>query len=282
MMHPYIIPIIAAFACAVCNGTAAVMQKISADKEKNVSSLDIRLLWRLFQDLPYSAAIALDLLGWLFILYAVHYLPLFLVQAIIAANIVVTALIERLFRHRLIRPKSYLAIATILVGLVVLAVASSPGQAESISNLLKWLIVLSPLPIGAVGYVLARSKSHWVSIGLAILSGLAFGDTLVVSRIFKISQPVWHTIYSPFVFTLIASGILGLLLFSIALQRAQATVINAATTASQSLISAIVGIAFLGDETRNGMWYLVALGTSLAFGGVVFLALSHNKSEIRA
>lgn len=278
-MPNYSIPMLAALACAVCNGTAAVLQKISADKEKDVSSLDARLLWRLVQDKPYAGGVALDILGWSLTVFAVQYLPLFLVEAIIAANIVVTALIERLFRHQKISPKAYLAITIILAGLVLLALAASPEKAEPISNTLKWLIVLTPVPIAMAGYVLARGKSYGTAIGLAVLGGLAFGGTAVVGRIFRLSQPVWHTVYSPLIFALIASGILGILLFSIALQRAQATVINATMAASQTLIPAVIGIVFLGDHARGGMWYFVVLGTSLALGGVAFLALGNKTKD---
>lgn len=276
-MHNYLAPILAAFACAICNGSAAVLQKISADKEKTVRSLDARLLWRLFQDKPYIGGITLDILGWLFTLYAVHYLPLFLVEAVIAANIAVTALIEKFFRHQIIRFRSYLAISIIILGLVLVAVASSPEKAKPISNILRLLIILTPIPIGIGGYILAQSKSYRSSIGLAILGGLAFGGTSVVGRIFNFSHPLWHTIYSPLVLALVACGGLGILLFSTALQRAQATIMNATMTASQTLIPAAVGIAFLGDDAHKGMWYLVVLGGTLTLGGVAFLATAHEK-----
>lgn len=280
MVHYYVIPLLAALGCAVCNGTAAVLQKVSADKEKNVSNLDARLLWRLFQDKPYLIGIALDLLGWVLTIIAVHYLPLFLVEAVIAASIVVTALIERIFRHRAVGLKAYAAIGIIVVGLGLLALSAAPERARPISNLLRWLIVLAPGLIALVAFVLARRKSYGTAIGLAILSGLAFGCTSVIGRIFTVSRPLWHTTYNPLIFALIASGVLGILLFSIALQRALATVVSASMTASQTLIPAIVGILFLGDEARNGLWYLVVIGTSLTLGGITFLALSNKASRL--
>ena len=275
-MDHYLLPLLAAFGCALSNGTAAILQKISADKEKNVESMDAKLLWRLFQDKPYIGGVALDLLGWSLTLYAVQYLPLFSVEAIIAANIAVTALLERLVWHRIFNPKVYLAIGLIFAGLIPLVVASSPEKAAPISNILRWLIVLTPIPLGLIGYFFARRKSYPASIGLAILGGLAFGGTSVIGRIFKLSQPTWHSIYSPLIFALIASGTLGILLFSIALQRAHATVINATMTASQTIIPTVVGIVFLGDSARNGMWYLVIIGISLVLFGFVLLAKSHE------
>ncbi|MDB5176239.1 MAG: hypothetical protein JWM81_1097 [Candidatus Saccharibacteria bacterium] len=271
-MHNYLIPVLAAFACALCNGVAAVLQKMSADKEKNGHSLDVRLLWRLLQDRPYIIGTTLDLLGWLLTLVAVQHLPLFLVEAIIASNIIVTALIERLYRRIVITSKSYVAIVSILVGLTLLAVASLPGKAEPVSTLLRWMVVLTPIPVALLGYVLARRRSYKTALGLAALGGLAYGTTSVMGRILTITHPFWHIIYNPLMVGIIVSGALGILLFSIALQRAQATTVNATMTSSQIVIPAIIGITFLGDTARSGLWYLVIIGTLLALGGVISLA----------
>lgn len=275
----YLSPVLAAFACAICYGTAAVLQKISADKEKPASSLDARLLLRLFRDKPYAGGIALDILGWLLTLYAVQHLPLFLVEAIIAANIAVTALIERAFRRHILRPAAYLALTVILAGLVLLALAASPERAAPISSTLRWLIVAALIPIGLAGASLVRRRGQPAAIGLAILGGCAFAGTSIVGRIFSFSHPVWHTIYSPLTLALMASGILGILLFSTALGRAQATVINAAMTASQVLIATVIGIVFLGDYARSGRWSVMILGSSLTLAGVVVLALGSKTQE---
>jgi drug/metabolite transporter (DMT)-like permease len=264
--------LISAIGCALCNGTAAVLQKVGADKERNVKSLDASLLIRLAQNGPYLGGVFLDILGWVFTLYAVQYLPLFLVEAVIASNIVVTAVIDSLFLHQRLSKRGYGAIVVIVSGLVILAQATAPDKAADISNLLRWMLVLLPVPIAAIGFLLARKKGQLVNVGLMIVAGLAFGTTSVIGRIFKPSVPLWHTIYSPLILGLIASGILGILLFSIALQRAAVTVTNAVMTARQTLIPAAIGILFLGDEARQGLWYLAVIGTVLTLGGIGYLA----------
>lgn len=266
--------LISAVGCALCNGTAAVLQKIGADKERNVKSLDAGLLLRLAQSGPYLLGVFLDILGWVFTLYAVQYLPLFLVEAVIASSIVVTAVIDSLFLHRRLSRQAYMAIGLIVGGLIILAQATEPDKAAAISNLLRWMLVLLPLPIAGIGFLLARRKGRVASVGLMIVSGLAFGTTSVIGRIFKPSVPVWHTIYSPLIFGLLASGFLGILLFSIALQRAEVTITNAVMTASQTLIPAAIGVLFLGDEARQGLWYLAVIGTVLSLGGIGYLALA--------
>ena len=276
VMSSVLLPVLAAVGCAICNGSAAVLQKIGADKVQNVKSLDARLLWRLFQNKAYAAGIILDLVGWLLTLFAVQYLPLFFVEAVIAASIVVTALLERITRHKLLSRRAYSAVAIIMSGLVMLALAASPERAEPVSDVLKLIIVLSALPLGLIGWSVAARRSNRSALALAAIGGFSYGITSVIGRIFSFSKPWWHTIYSPLVFGLVASGALGILLFSTALQRAQATTVNAVMTASQTVFPAIIGVVFLGDSARNGLWSLVAIGGLLALSGVVLLAYSSS------
>ncbi len=273
-MTSILLPVVAAVTCALCNGSAAVLQKIGADKVQTVSSLDATLLWRLFKNKRYTAGIVLDLIGWSLTLYAVQYLPLFFVEAVLAASIVVTALLERFTQHRLLPRRAYVAIGLIMLGLVLLALAASLDRADPISQTLKIIITFSALPLGLVGWFLAGRKSNRSALALAAVGGFSYGITSVIGRIFEFSQPLWHTIYSPLVFGLISSGAIGILLFSTALQRAQATTVNAAMTASQTVFPAIIGIVFLGDSARNGLWSLVISGGLLALSGVLLLAFS--------
>lgn len=275
-MHGYVFPLLAAFACSICNGLAAVLQKISADKEKQADDLSASLLLHLFQDMPYIIGIVLDLLGWILTVYAVQYLPLFLVEAIIAANIVITLFIEQLFLKRRATRRMYVAAGIILAGLFALAFSASPEKADQVSLTVRWFLILSPFVIGTLGAIVAKAKGQTATVLLAGLSGLAFGMTSVFGRIISFAPPIWHVLYNPLLLGLTVSGILGIWLFSTALQRARASVINASMTAAQTLIPSIIGIALLGDEPRNGLWAGIVVGTALVLGGVCVLAFSHD------
>ena len=279
-MHGYVFPLLAAFACSICNGLAAVLQKISADKEKQANDLSASLLLHLFQDLPYIVGVILDLLGWILTVYAVQYLPLFLVEAIIAANIVITIFVEHIFLKRRATRSMYLAAGIILAGLFALAFSASPERARQVSPSARFLLVLSPFVVGLLGAIAARGKRQVSVVLLAALSGLAFGLTSVFGRIISFSNPIWHTLLNPLLIGLTASGILGIWLFSTALQRARASVANASMTAAQTLIPSIIGITLLGDVPRNGLWVGIIVGTALVLGGVCVLAFRHDPKSI--
>lgn len=272
----YALSLGAAFAAALCVGTAAVLQKIGADEEKKVRSLDVRLLWELAGDLPYIIGVCLDGASWVLTLFAVHYLPLFLVQTIIAMNIAITAILEAIFFRRQLGRLRYGAITLIVLGLILLAITAAPGKIGVITPSIKWAMLLGVIPIAAAGAVLARHRSYLATIGIAGLSGIAFGQTAVIGRIFQLYSPLWHNIYSLYVWSSLANGVLGILLLSIALQRTYATTTSATATAAQTLIPTVIGIALLGDGTRPGLWYIAILGAAFALTGTLVMASKHE------
>ena len=131
------IAITAAIGCAFCNGIAAVLQKISADKEAQATTLQASLFFKLLQDWPYLIGIALDGMAWVLTLIAVHSLPLFVVQPIVAFGVVVTALVERFAFKRKLSVQSIAAIGVTVLGLLLLATAAAPealGATEGSPN----------------------------------------------------------------------------------------------------------------------------------------------------
>jgi drug/metabolite transporter (DMT)-like permease len=92
--------IFAAIGVAIFNGIAAILEKVGADRHKIVTSSHPVLLWNLKKSIPYLIGIVLDLFAWVFTLIAVHRLPLFLVQPIIACSIIVTVAVENYLLKR--------------------------------------------------------------------------------------------------------------------------------------------------------------------------------------
>ena len=124
---PFGLALIAAFGCSLCIGVAAVLEKVSADREARVSSLQIGLLLRLLDDWPYVLGLALDGASFLLTIVAVQNLPLFVAEPVIALNVMITALIERLLFERRLRGVAWVAIVGILAGLSLLALSGGPN-----------------------------------------------------------------------------------------------------------------------------------------------------------
>jgi len=268
--------LLAAIGCAVFNGVAAILEKTGASKHETAKSVHPNLLWRLRKNLAYVIGIVLDLFAWALTLVAVHNLPLFIVQPIIACSVIITLLIEHfLFKHKL-SSKFIGSVGIILLGLVLLAVVSTPEKSQAISHNLKWLIVLSPVLLLLLGSVFSKIQKHYSIFTLAALSGISFGGVSVAGRVLVIKQPYVHILYSSLMLAIIAYGILGILFFTMALQRARASVVSATMIACETIVPIIIGISFLGDHPKHNLWALVYIGIVLTLTGTILIGLTNK------
>ena len=76
----------------------------------------------------------------------------------------------------------------------------------------------------------------------------------------------------PALYAMVAAGLLGLLLYAMALQRGSVTLTTSAVVVAETLVPAAVGIALLGDRPAHGDWAMAALGFALAVLGALALA----------
>jgi drug/metabolite transporter (DMT)-like permease len=270
--------LLAAVGCAGFNGVAAVLEKIGAGKEETATSSHPGLLWRLRGNAPYLAGVGLDLLAWVLTLFAVHNLPLFLVQPIIACSVLVTLLIEHYFFGRRFSNKFVYSAGAILVGLVLLASVSTPERAVSIAHGLRLWIILLPLAIAAIGSVVAAVQDKYATFILAGLSGVAFGGVSIAGRAIVFSHPYAHILTNYLVWAIVGYGLCGILFFTIALQRASASAVNATMIACETLFPIIMGLVFLGDHPTHKLWLVVIIGIVCTFSGTIFIAMHSDKN----
>jgi drug/metabolite transporter (DMT)-like permease len=259
--------VVAAIGCSICNGISTVQQKIGADREHDTSSLDLTLLLRLLKDMPYVFGIILALAGFGLSLVALRVLPLFLVQSVIAASIVVTAFGEQLILHRKLDKQIYFALALIVAGLFMLSISAVAGHATVTSQLSKNLVILMPLPIFIVGVLFIYLRGKLSALVLAALGGLAYGNTSTIARILTYPHPLWKLIDNPLLYSLIFSAMLGQYFFTVALQRTTATKSNAIMITLQTFGPALFGLLFFDDKIRHGFELLVLLGSILVIIG---------------
>jgi drug/metabolite transporter (DMT)-like permease len=259
--------ILAALGCAICNGIAAILEKVSADKKSRQTSIRIGFIVQLLRDWPYVVGLVLDGLAWILTLVAVQTLPLFVVQPIIAFSVVVTALIDRFILHHHLGIRVRVALLFIFSGLALLALTATPEKAASVQHTARWCVIFAPIVLAILASPFVKIQKHYSTVVIAAISGVAFGGTAVVGRMLTFSHPYWRIIENPLLWSLLAYGFVGILLFTIALQRQRASVVNAAMIAFETLAPIITGIALLGDRPRHGLWAVVFIGVLLAFIG---------------
>lgn len=267
------IALVFALGCALCYGVASVLEQVGARRQRTATSLDPRLLLRLAREGPYLVGLGLDGLGWVLSLLALRTLPLFLVQSAVAASIAVTAIVARIVLGSLLDRVDVLAIAVIVIGLVLLALAAAPDSSRPVTAGFRAAMLIGIPILAAAGGGLARSTSTRGHLGLAAVAGLAFTGTAVAGRTVVIPTHLVDIVREPLAWSLVAYGVLGMLLFSIALQRGSVTTTNAVLFTVETVVPTIVGLTLLGDRARDGRWPLMIIGCAGAIGGAVALAL---------
>jgi drug/metabolite transporter (DMT)-like permease len=268
--------VVASIGCSLCNGISTVQQKIGADHEGKVRNLDIMLLLRLLKNIPYLLGILLAIGGYGLSLVALRVLPLFLVQSLIAASVVVTALGEWFFLHKKFGKQTYIALAIVLVGLGLLGISAVSGPAIVNNDTAKLLIETSIIPLGIIGVVFVYQQNKLSAFVLAAIGGILFGNTSSIGRILVYPHPLWRIIDDPLLYCLIASSILAQYFFTVSLQRTRATKSNAIMISMQTLAPAICGLLFFDDKIRAGFQFVALVGSILVIVGTAGTAVDES------
>ena len=136
---------------------------------------------QLLREPLYLGGLTIDLLGFVFTVLALQLLPLFLVQAVVASSVGVTAIVVAISGRPLGRA-GWFALAASLAGLVLLAMSAPCTTFRCRPSPWHWALLGMALPIGAIGLLAVRSTSRWSAAVLAFAAGLAFSCIAVGAK----------------------------------------------------------------------------------------------------
>ncbi|GAA4510109.1 hypothetical protein GCM10023191_072280 [Actinoallomurus oryzae] len=266
-----VLSLLGAIAAAVCFGVASVMQAVAARTAPVGAGVDPRLLVRLLRQLPFVLGTALDILGFFAELAALRSLPLFVVQAAVAANLAVTAVVAVRVLHVRLSGREWAAVAAVCAGLAMLGLSSGHENPAAVSLRFKLVLLGCVAVVGVGGAVAGRLRGRARSAALGLAAGLGFGFVAIGSRVVRSLAP-WDLIRDPAMYVVAAGGLVAFLFFATALQRGSVTVTTGTVVVAETLVPALVGVLLLGDRTRDGYVGLAAVGFALAVAGALTLA----------
>jgi drug/metabolite transporter (DMT)-like permease len=277
-----LVSLVAALASATCYGVASVMQAMairSASRraarirggDPAASRVDPGLLVRLMHQWRFVISLGIDLIGFLAQLVALSRLPLFAVQAIIAANLAVTALFAAWLMHARLGWQEWLAVSGVVVGVGLLGSSAGAEGADTVSPEFQAGLVIALVVVAVAGVAAARLPGAVRTPLLGATAGLGYAVLAVAARILPGFSPQ-QLVRTPAAYTLAAAGIVSFLLYASALEGGSVTVATAAVVLAETAPPAAVGVIFLGDTTRSGMTGLAAAGFILAVASAVTLA----------
>jgi drug/metabolite transporter (DMT)-like permease len=266
-----IVGFVAALASAVCYGVASVLQSSAARAEPDRGGVDARLLARLARRLPFVVGVALDMVAFVAQFIALRYLAVFVVQAVQAGNLAVTALAAIPLLGARLRGREWAAIGAVCVGLVMLAVAAGTERAGAVSPAVRWGLLIGVAVIVAAGFAAGRMTGRAAPVVLGAVAGLGFGVVALSARVLTDLQ-IGRLVTNPALYALAIGGIASFLFYTTGLQRGAVTTVTAAVIISETVLPALVGVIVLGDRTRPGFAPVAVAGFAIAVTGSLMLA----------
>jgi hypothetical protein len=252
-------------------GVANLLQSAAAADTTAGETLDPKLFVRLLRHRRYVCGILCQMLGFTLAFLARRDLPLFLVQAAVAAGLGVTAILGvLLLRWKL--PKIEITLLGLLcVGLSALVISAEPHPSRplGVNGVIGLTIVFGVIAV--VSVFAARLRGVPGSVVLGSLAGVAFGAAAVASRPLANFDSPGQFLASPLLYLLLAHSLVGQLLLGLAMQRGSTTAAVAAMDAAAAVPAAIIGLLFLGDRVAAGLQWLAGLGFLVTLGAVIGL-----------
>lgn len=268
-----------AFAASLCYGLGSIFQSVAARKVAPAQGLDLRLLWRLARSWQYVLGVALDAVGFVLALAAVRTLPLFVVQAILASFLAVTAIVGAFVFGTRLSLVDRVGLAVVIGGLALVALSAAEERAATVSTAQQWGVLAATLILAAVAGLLATGDGPSGAAILGAVAGLAFGITSIAARTLpgsfapdQLKGQIGTLLAAPATYALILAGVLGMLTYAMALQRGTVTQATALLVVGETVVPAVVGVLMLGDAPRAGWDAWAVLGFGLAVAGAVSLS----------
>lgn len=262
--------LLAAIVSSTAYGVSTIMQAVATRRAAGLAVIKQPLV---------IAAFVVDGLAWVLSLVALDKLPLFVVQAIIAASLVVVVVLARFVLGTRMRPVDVAAVVAVVVALVIVSLAG--GEQPAV-----------PAPRGFVAIMIAASAGLVVllvvfyrngpPVVLAVIGGLGYSGAAIAARAATESEGFWATIFQPLAVAIALCAVAGALAYLRALERGSVGTAAAVVSVLEVVVPGVVGIWVLGDRIRDGWDPAAAFGIALALVGCVALALSPANAAAEA
>jgi drug/metabolite transporter (DMT)-like permease len=268
-----------AMGTSLCYGIGSVLQAVAAAEADSVPRLDPLLLLRLVRAWRYVLGLVLDGVGFVLSLVALRSLPLYVVQAVVASFLAVTAVVGALFLGTRLRRIEWVALAVVVLGLVLVGFSAASQEARVSGTRVAWLVLATAVALVLVSVPLGRVGGARGAAYLGSVAGLAFGIVAIGARALSSSAlqgslvpPVHVLVASPASYAVLVSAPLALVTYATALQRGNVVQATAPLVVGETVLPALVGLVFLGDHARPGWGAAALAGFVLAVSGALLLS----------
>jgi hypothetical protein len=252
-------------------GVANLLQSAAAARTTVHHTFDPGLLLRLAGHRTYLIGLGCQVLGFVLAFLARRDLPLFLVQASVAAGLGVTALLGVLVLKWKLPAAEVALLGLLFAGITALVLAAQPAHSRPLGTAGVICLGVAIAVIAVLGFFAVRLHGALGSVVLGSLAGIAFSAAAIAARPLSNATSSAEFFADPLLYLLVAHSIVGQLLLGLAMQRGSTTAAVAAMDAAGAVPAAIVGLLLLGDRIYPGREWLAALGFVVTLASVIGL-----------
>ena len=252
-------------------GVANLLQSSAVARTTVHHTFDPGLLLRLAGQRMYLLGLFCQVFGFVLALLARRDLPLFLVQASVAAGLGVTALLGVLVLRWSLPTAEIVLLALLLAGITALILSAQPAHSRPLGTTGLIALGASLAALAVLGSFAVRLHGATGSVVLGSLAGIAFSAGAIAARPLASEHTAAGFLANPLLYLLIAHSIVGQLLLGLAMQRGSTTAAVAAMDAAGAVPAAVVGLLLLGDQIQPGRQWLAAVGFLGTLGAVIGL-----------
>jgi drug/metabolite transporter (DMT)-like permease len=273
-----LVSLIAGIVAALFYGVASVMQAIAVraastrtPADATGAKVDPGLMVRLFSQWRFVVSMLLDTLGFVAQLIALHRLPLFAVQAMVASNLAVTAVIASRVIGVKLATREWAAVLGVVAGVGILGSSAGAEGASQVGAIFKLALILAVGGLALIGMAAAKLSEPYRTTALGLTAGLGYGVLSIAARVLTGFAPLTLA-KDPAAYAVAAAGIISFMFYATALEGGSVTTATSAVVLSETVPPAVIGVIFLGDQTRPGLGALAWIGFALAVASAVMLA----------
>jgi drug/metabolite transporter (DMT)-like permease len=198
-------------------------------------------------------------------------MPLFAVQAIVASNLAVTAVVASLVIGVALSWREWAAVTGVVAGVGLLGSSAGAEGASQAGAVFKLALIVAVAGLGLCGMAAARLRDPMRTLVLGTVTGLGYGVLGIAARVLNGFEPL-TLLRDPAAYAVAAAGIVSFVFYATALEGGSVTVATAAVVLAETLPPAVIGVIFLGDKTRPGLEPAAVAGFLLAVASAVMLA----------
>jgi hypothetical protein len=165
------------------------------------------------------------------------------------------------------------AVVVVCAGLAMLGLAAGAEGSQRGPAGLGWALLCVVIAVLVLGTAAGRLSQRGRALALGFGAGSGFAVVEVGVRLIDPLDLTHAAFYAnPALYAVPAGGAVGFLLLTSALHRGSVTTAVAGMVIGETIPPALVGVVWLGDQTHEGLGWMVWTGFAVAVAGTLVLA----------